>query len=109
MKTYFIQVSCNEKDGCYGKCCSDLCLHWLSLRGKETTKGCARAQWWGFKCLLPEVLKHSVFSFIWFFKMLAECSPLLLLFPHMDNICLLFTQPAAMCALPKTLILFVYI
>lgn len=30
-----------------------------------------------------------------FFKILAQCSPLLLLFPHMDNICLLFTQPAA--------------
>ena len=62
-----------------------------------------------FKCLLPEVLRHSVFSFIWFFKILAECSPLLLLLPHMDNICLLFTQLAAMCALPKTLLLFVYI
>lgn len=37
------------------------------LLSKEITKGCARTRW-GFKSLLPKVLKHSELSFICFFQ-----------------------------------------
>lgn len=97
----------NVKAGCCGNkgletnLRSDLCLRSMAHEAQKCSR--ARAQH-----RASRAPKHSKFSFIWFFTTLAQPIPLLQLFPHMDNICLLFTQLAAMHAPSKTLLLFVY-